>query len=172
MKQLIPLILSLAILGLFLIGCESISDPEPVSDALFPTGETSGLGKLSGDITKEMCKDDPGWESLGFRNLGKCVRYAQTGEDSRELFTISGTVTMGGSPFFAFVEITASGDHTQTVSPSNEGQYTITGVPLGADVTITPSYYGSNYGFEPPSRSLENISENKVGIDFEYVAQL
>ena len=83
MKQLIPLIFSLAILGLFLIGCESISDPEPVSDVLFPTGETSGLGKLSGDITKEMCKEDPGWEALGFRNLGQCVRYVMTGKDSR-----------------------------------------------------------------------------------------
>jgi hypothetical protein len=79
---LIPLILSLAILGIFMIGCESISDPEPVYYALFLTGETSGLVKLSGDITKEMCKEDPGWEALSFRNLGQCIRYVETGKDS------------------------------------------------------------------------------------------
>jgi uncharacterized protein (TIGR02145 family) len=83
MKQLIPLIFSLAILGLFLIGCESIGDPEPVSDSLFSTNGISGVGTLSGGITKEMCKVDPGWKALGFRNLGQCVRYVETGKDSR-----------------------------------------------------------------------------------------
>lgn len=83
MKQLIPLILSLAITGLFLYGCESISDSDPAPDALLSTGEISGVGTLSGGITKEMCMEDPGWEALGFRNLGQCVRYVETGKDSR-----------------------------------------------------------------------------------------
>jgi hypothetical protein len=165
MKQLIPLIFSLVILGIFLIGCESISDPEPVSDALFSTGETLNIGTLYGGITKEMCKDDPGWEALGFRNQGQCVHYAQTGKDSREEFTISGTVYFG-TGYYQDATITASGDHTETVLTNSEGQYTITGVPLGANVTITPS--DGNFNFEPPSQSLENVSENKIGIDFYY----
>jgi hypothetical protein len=33
-------------------------------------------------LTKEDCKDG-GWETYGFRNQGQCVRFVQTGEDSR-----------------------------------------------------------------------------------------
>ena len=83
MKYIISVIFSLAILGLFLIGCESISDSEPVSDALYSTGEISGAGTLSGEITQEMCKKDPGWKALGFRNLGQCIRFVAAGKDSR-----------------------------------------------------------------------------------------
>ena len=83
MKHLIILIFGLAISGLILNACESISDSDPASDALFSTGEISGVGTLSGGITKEMCMEDPGWEALGFRNLGQCVRYVETGKDSR-----------------------------------------------------------------------------------------
>jgi len=165
MKQLIPLIFSLAILGLFLIGCESISDPETVSDALFPTGETSGLGKLSDGITKEMCMDVPGWEALGFRNQGQCVRYVETGNDSREGFSISGTVTYSMSSGLEGVTITASGDYSQTVTTNTDGQYIISGVPMGANVTITPSF--ENYVFIPPDVSVENISQNITDIDFD-----
>jgi hypothetical protein len=32
--------------------------------------------------TKEECKDG-GWENFGFRNQGQCVRFIETGEDSR-----------------------------------------------------------------------------------------
>lgn len=31
---------------------------------------------------KEACKND-GWMQFGFRNQGQCVRFAQTGKDSR-----------------------------------------------------------------------------------------
>jgi hypothetical protein len=31
----------------------------------------------------ELCKGD-GWSDLGFRNLGQCIRWANTGKDSRD----------------------------------------------------------------------------------------
>jgi hypothetical protein len=33
-------------------------------------------------LNKESCKNG-GWQSLGFRNQGQCVRWVQTGKDSR-----------------------------------------------------------------------------------------
>jgi hypothetical protein len=33
-------------------------------------------------ITKDMCKSG-GWESFGFRNQGQCIRFVETGQDSR-----------------------------------------------------------------------------------------
>jgi hypothetical protein len=39
----------------------------------------SGKGNPS---TKEDCKDG-GWENFGFQNQGQCVRFVETGEDSR-----------------------------------------------------------------------------------------
>jgi hypothetical protein len=31
---------------------------------------------------KDQCRDDE-WEALGFKNLGQCVRFVETGRDSR-----------------------------------------------------------------------------------------
>lgn len=33
-------------------------------------------------VAKDDCKDD-GWDELGFKNQGQCIRYVQTGDDSR-----------------------------------------------------------------------------------------
>ena len=33
-------------------------------------------------VTKDMCKQG-GWENLGFSNQGQCIRYVNTGQDSR-----------------------------------------------------------------------------------------
>ena len=39
---------------------------------------------LSGDPqTKDDCKNG-GWEQYGFRNQGQCVRFVETGKDSRQ----------------------------------------------------------------------------------------
>ena len=39
-------------------------------------------GLIAGTISLEQCKNG-GWEGLGFRNQGQCVRYVETGKDSR-----------------------------------------------------------------------------------------
>ena len=39
-------------------------------------------GLVAGAISKEQCKNG-GWEDLGFRNQGQCLRYVETGKDSR-----------------------------------------------------------------------------------------
>jgi hypothetical protein len=46
-------------------------------------GFSSHLFELtSGPVSKDDCKDG-GWERFGFRNQGQCVRYVETGKDSR-----------------------------------------------------------------------------------------
>ena len=51
-----------------------------------PAGVVFGgtLSFQSSPLTKDDCKDG-GWEVYGFRNQGQCVRFIQTGEDSREV---------------------------------------------------------------------------------------
>jgi hypothetical protein len=78
-------------------------------------------------------------------------------------YSISGTVTTGGSGFGG-VTITASGGHTQTVTTNSNGQYTLTGVQHGSNVTVTPSRV--DYTFNPTSTNVNNISTNTTGIDF------
>ena len=34
-------------------------------------------------FSKAACRD-AGWKDLGFRNQGQCVRYVNTGKDSRD----------------------------------------------------------------------------------------
>lgn len=45
-------------------------------------GETTVYNFEPFTISKDTCKDD-GWEEHGFRNQGQCIRYVNTGEDSR-----------------------------------------------------------------------------------------
>ena len=40
----------------------------------------------NGDVEEELARDDcmqGGWEAFGFRNQGQCIRYVNTGQDSR-----------------------------------------------------------------------------------------
>lgn len=39
-------------------------------------------GKCKNPVDKQDCKDG-GWEQFGFRNQGQCVRFVETGKDSR-----------------------------------------------------------------------------------------
>ena len=47
--------------------------------AIFNAGSA---GMCSGPQTKDDCKKG-GWEQFGFRNQGQCVRFIETGKDSR-----------------------------------------------------------------------------------------
>lgn len=41
------------------------------------------IGALAGlDPSKDQCKNG-GWVLFGFKNQGQCVRYVETGKDSR-----------------------------------------------------------------------------------------
>jgi uncharacterized protein (TIGR02145 family) len=78
MKRFIIFSVHSAILILLVSGCDTTTDVGY---------DTSGMDsfstlELSGEITREMCMSDPGWRALGYRNLGQCVRYAQSGTGS------------------------------------------------------------------------------------------
>jgi uncharacterized protein (TIGR02145 family) len=80
-----------------------------------------------------------------------------------DTYSISGTVTEDNSGLEG-VTITATGGHTQTVITNSNGQYLITGIPHGATVTITPSLEG--FEFNPPYKTLENITQDTTGLNF------
>jgi hypothetical protein len=77
------------------------------------------------------------------------------------IYTISGTVsgdTQGD------VRISVTGDVTRNVQTSSNGNFNITGVPHGSDITISPTKDG--YSFDPDSRSLSNITSDHSNINF------
>jgi uncharacterized protein (TIGR02145 family) len=80
-----------------------------------------------------------------------------------DTYSISGTVTEDNSGLEG-VTITTTGGHTKTVTTNSNGQYMITGIPHGATVTITPSLEG--FEFNPPYRTIENITQDTSGINF------
>jgi surface protein len=61
-------------------GCERPTISEPIIPDV-PAALSADVA-LSGG----MCTSDPGWQALGYRNLGQCIRYVQTGIDSRVSF--------------------------------------------------------------------------------------
>ena len=78
-------------------------------------------------------------------------------------YNISGVVTADDSGLEG-VTITASGGHNQSVTTNAYGEYTITKVPHGAQVTITPSL--EEIEFEPPNRMMEYVTQNTIGVNF------
>ena len=82
MKRYIPLFLGIAVMGLFIFGCETIVDQEQIDGVLQSPGKSAGESTTSVEITREMCMSDPGWRALGYRNLGQCLRYVQSGTGS------------------------------------------------------------------------------------------
>jgi hypothetical protein len=80
-----------------------------------------------------------------------------------DTYSISGTVTEDNLGLEG-VTITATGGYTQTVITNSNGQYLITGIPHGATVTITPSLEG--FEFNPPYKTLENITQDTTGLNF------
>jgi hypothetical protein len=57
-------------------GCERESPSEPILED--PVASMS--------LTRDHCRTDPGWQALGYTNLGQCIRYVQTGQDTRVSF--------------------------------------------------------------------------------------
>jgi hypothetical protein len=80
-------------------------------------------------------------------------------------YTITGTVTRGGSPLSG-ATITASGGHSQTVTTNSNGVYTITNVVYGTtNITVTPTMTG--HTFTPASRTINGpVTSNVTGQDF------
>src|SRR5262249_56527817 len=80
-------------------------------------------------------------------------------------FTISGTVTTGGS---ALGGVNFTADAGASCSPSNpSGQYGCT-VPQGYTGTVTPSLTG--YTFTPPSRSYSNVTADSAAPNYAAAA--
>ena len=74
-------------------------------------------------------------------------------------FTISGTVTRGGSAL-AGVTLTLSGGANATATTSAQGTYAFNGLAQGGTFTVTPSFTSTT--FTPPSTAFANLSSNQV----------
>lgn len=46
------------------------------------TGVEILVPQLASPTTRDDCKDE-GWQDFGFENQGQCVRFIETGKDSR-----------------------------------------------------------------------------------------
>ncbi len=77
-------------------------------------------------------------------------------------FSISGTVTSGGSPLAGVVMI-LSGTANKTTTTDSSGNYTFTTVGNGS-YTVTPSKVG--YVFSPANRPVSVSGSNDTGQDF------
>ena len=77
-------------------------------------------------------------------------------------YSISGTVTSGGSPFSG-VTMTLSGTASGTTTTDSSGNYTFTGLANGT-YTVTPSKTG--YTFTPASRNVTISGANVIGQNF------
>ena len=80
-------------------------------------------------------------------------------------FTVSGTVTVGGSPLTGVSFAGATGGSCGTSNAA--GQYSCT-VPQGFTGTLTPSLSG--YTFTPASRSYSNVAANQAAQDYTATA--
>ena len=89
----------------------------------------------------------------------RCIRKSEF----FETYKISGVITINGVGL-AGATITASGGHSHTATTNLNGKYTISGIPEGTTVTITPSHPG--YSFTPQSRQVTYISQNITDINF------
>lgn len=76
----LPSVLGLALVGLMTAACGSNTLTEP--DVGMVAVEGLAFSHLDPD-TKDACKNG-GWEALGFRNQGQCVRCVETGKDCPE----------------------------------------------------------------------------------------
>jgi hypothetical protein len=65
------------------------------------------------------------------------------------------------------VRITISGELEGSVQTDSDGNYTVSGVPLGSTVTLTPGKNG--FSFEPAQRTLSDISSNLRNQNFTSV---
>jgi hypothetical protein len=83
-----------------------------------------------------------------------------TGVDFHEVFSISGTITLGGKPL-AGVTVADNGGHSATTGA--DGSYTLAGLVPG-DYILTPSLAG--YAFTPPTRSVTITNANVPAQDF------
>ncbi len=80
-----------------------------------------------------------------------------------EGYTISGTVTTGGSPLPG-VTMTLSGGAFATTTTGTGGTYSFSAVTSGGSYTVTPSLSG--YAFTPASVSTASLAANWTGNDF------
>jgi hypothetical protein len=68
MKPIIQLLLGTIFIGLLLFGCDSIIDQEPVDEIVQKADAAVDAASIS-ELTMDMCKNDPGWKALGYKNL-------------------------------------------------------------------------------------------------------
>ena len=108
----------------------------------------------------------PSSSSYGFTPASRAysnMAANQTAQDytAAIMYVVSGTVTLGGSPF-AGVAFAASNGGVCTASNAS-GQYSCA-VPQGYTGTVTPS--SSSYAFTPASHSYSNVVANQTAQDY------
>jgi hypothetical protein len=91
------------------------------------------------------------------------LRYATTAGLPITLYSISGTITTGGSNPRPISGVTVSDQSGRKATTDASGKYVLANLPPGS-YTLTPSK--ANYTFSPPSRTVSPLSGNATGQDF------
>jgi hypothetical protein len=151
-------------------------NPVDIDSALTPSDGTFEFTNIAHPLDVKLEVDGPGYSfnplSIAFTYDGGYVPgndFVGTGTVSGDK-SISGTVTDGTNPL-AGIEVDGSftglpGKAWIDVTDGN-GQYTLSGISPGLDVTVTPDLDGtSNYSFTPTSRDYPNVSTDITGADF------
>jgi surface protein len=121
-------------------GCERESPSEPILED--PVASMS--------LTRDHCRTDPGWQALGYTNLGQCIRFVQTGEDTRASFRTTWDTRLGDGTTVTLAlagEVDAhidwgdgTVDHVTTGGP-HEHDYGVDGIYV-VNVTGSVTAYG------------------------------
>ncbi|MBI2267570.1 MAG: carboxypeptidase regulatory-like domain-containing protein [Armatimonadetes bacterium] len=77
-------------------------------------------------------------------------------------YTISGTVTLSGSPLSG-ITVNLTGDNVSQTSTDASGNYSFTGLPNGT-YTVTPQH--PNFTFTPVNSNVTIMNASQVGINF------
>ncbi len=91
----------------------------------------------------------------------------QTGLDftgKLNIYTVTGTVVDASATPLAGVNVHLSGSATLDVLTDAAGNYSFAGLTHGGNFTVTPSKTG--YGFNPTSRTVNNLQGDQTGLDF------
>jgi uncharacterized protein (TIGR02145 family) len=151
MKQLMLLCFVLAIIGIFSAGCESIVDQDRVGE-VFQTDFVP-----SNTITMDMCMNDPGWKALGYKNLGQCIRFVQSGTGMPPIVQTVGDIDGNEYPIVKIGDQWWMAENLRTTKYADG-----TDIPTGLDNSGWAAAESGAFAVYPPEEAFETDPDEDI----------